>query len=140
MRAAVPVLLLAASFASAEDPPPIKRGPPTLMERVERDLKGAEKAFTLVTQLYIKPGNEIEFETALARAAKASLTDKGCLAYEFARDTEKVGHYVLIERWAGPAALRDHLGKEHTKSIQGTFDELSTTPRTTVIAVPVGGK
>jgi quinol monooxygenase YgiN len=141
MRLAIPVLLLLAPIApAADEPAPVKKGPPTLMERVERDLKGDEKPFTLITQIYVRPGMEGDFETEAAKAAKAAATDKGCLGYEFHRDLEKVGHYVLIERWSGPAALREHLGKDHTKRIIGTLDEVSTTPRSTVIAAPVTGK
>jgi quinol monooxygenase YgiN len=141
MRFALPVLLLLVSMApAAEEPAPVKKGPPTLMERVERDLKGDERPFTLITQIYVRPGTEGDFETEAAKAAKAAANDKGCLAYEFHRDLERVGHYVLIERWSGPAALREHLGKEHTKRIIGTLDEVSTTPRATAIAAPVAGK
>lgn len=139
MRVAILFLLLIVPTALAADPP-IKKGPPSLLERVERDLKGEEKPFTLITQIYIRHGTEAEFEADAAKAAKASSADQGCLAYEFHRDTEKVGHYTLIERWSGPAALKAHLGKQHTKLIQDVFDELSTTPRATEIYIPVGGK
>jgi|GEM_PF-5163057 len=139
MRVAVLFLLLLAPVVLAAEPP-IKKGPPTLLERVERDLKGEEKPFTLITHIYIRPGTEAEFETDAAKAAKASSADQGCLTYEFHRDAEKKGHYTLIERWSGPAALKAHLGKQHTKLIQDVFDELSTTPRTTEIFIPVGGK
>jgi quinol monooxygenase YgiN len=139
MRVAVLTAFLIVLAAPAADPP-VKRGPPTLVERLERDLKGDERPFTLVTQIYIRSGTEAEFEADAVKAAKASMAEKGCLAYEFHRDLEKPGHYTLIERWTGLAPLREHLTKEHTKRIQAVFDELSTTPRTTDIAVPVGGK
>jgi quinol monooxygenase YgiN len=141
MRLAIPILLLVALAApAADEPAPVKKGPPTLMERVEKDLKGDEKPFTLIVQIYIRPGMEGDFETQAAKAAKASGADKGCLGYEFHRDLEKVGHYTLIERWSGPAALREHLGKEHTKQLLGTLDEVSSSPPTAVVAVQVGGK
>jgi quinol monooxygenase YgiN len=110
------------------------------VERLERTLKGEDKPFALVTQIYIRLGTEARFEAAAAKAAKASLAEEGCLAYEFHRDLEKPGHYTLIERWTGLAPLRKHLPLQHTKEIQAVFGELSTTPRTTDILAPVDGK
>jgi quinol monooxygenase YgiN len=116
------------------------KGPPTLVERLEKTLKSDDKPFALVIQIYIKVGTEAKFEAAAAKAAKATLAEKGCLAYEFHRDLEKPGHYTLIERWTGLSPLRKHLEKEHTKQLQAVFAEVSTTPRTADIYAPVDGK
>jgi len=116
------------------------KNPPSLIERLERALKGNEKPFALVIQIYIKPAAAAKFEAAAAKAAKASRGDEGCLAYDFHRDLEKPGHYTLIERWSGLDALKKHLAKEHTKQILAVFAELGTTPRTADIFAPVDGK
>jgi quinol monooxygenase YgiN len=134
----VAVVLLAAATTLTADRP--TKGPPSLIERLERTLKGEDKPFALVIQIYLRPGSEGKFEAAAAKAAKASAADEGCLAYDFERDLEKPGHYVLIERWTGLAALRKHLEKAHTKQIQAIFAGLGTGPRTVEIFAPVPGK
>jgi quinol monooxygenase YgiN len=134
----VAVVLLAAATAFTGDRPTNAR--PSLIERLERTLTGEDKPFALVIQIYIRPDSDAKFEAAATKAAKASLADEGCLAYEFHRDLEKQGHYVLIERWTGRAALRKHLEKGHTKQIQAIFGELSTKPRAAEIFAPIGGK
>ena len=122
----VAVVLLAARTAVGVDRP--AKGSPSLVERLERTLKGEDKPFALVIQIYIRPESDAKFEAAAAKAARASLADEGCLAYQFHRDLEKPGHYNLIERWTGLAALRKHLEKGHTKQIQAIFGELSSSP------------
>ncbi len=136
--ACVAVVLLAALTAVGDDRP--AKCPPSLVERLERTLKGDDKPFALVTQIYVRPEADAKFEADAAKAARASLAEDGCLAYEFHRDLEKPGHYVLIERWTGLAPLRRHLERGHTKQIQAVFGKLSTTPRTTEIFAPIGGK
>jgi quinol monooxygenase YgiN len=137
MRYLLGLLLLVGVPAVADDRSPLV--PPSLVERLERTLKADNKPFTLVTQLYIRVGTESRFEAAAVKAGSASLTENGCLAYEFHHDLEKPGHYILIERWTGLAPLRNHLWQQHTKEIQTVFGELSTTPRTTDILAPVIG-
>ena len=134
----VAVVLLVAGTAFTGDRP--AKAPPSLIERLERSLKGEDKPFALVIQIYIRPDSDAKFEAAATKAAKASLADEGCLAYEFHRDLEKQGHYALIERWTGLAALRKHLEKSHTKQILAIFGELGTKPGTVEIFVPIGGK
>jgi quinol monooxygenase YgiN len=124
----------------AVDASPPVAAPPTLVERLERTLQSDDKPLALVTQIYINRGDEAKFEAAAAKAAKVSLAEEGCLAYEFHRDLEKPDHYTLIERWTGLAPLRKHLQKRHTKEVQALFAEVSTTPRTTDIFAPVDGK
>jgi quinol monooxygenase YgiN len=138
MSSFITTLFLAALLGVDADPR--VPGPPSLVERLERTLQGDDQPFALVTQIYINRGDEAKFEPAAAKAAKASLAEEGCLAYEFHRDLEKADHYTLIERWTGLAPLRKHLQKEHTKQIQAVFAEVSTTPRTTDIYAPVDGK
>jgi quinol monooxygenase YgiN len=131
------VLLTALGTVAANRP---AKTPPSLLERLERTLKGDDKPFAIVIQIYIKPGAAAKFEAAAAKAAKASRADEGCLAYDFHRDLEKPSHYTLIERWTGIASLRKHLEQAHTKQIQAVFAELSTTPREASIFAPVIGK
>ena len=133
----VAIVLLVAGTAFTDERP--GKNPPSLIERLERSLKGEDKPFALVIQIYIRPDSDAKFEAAAAKAAKASAADEGCLAYEFHRDLEKPGHYVLIERWTGLAALRKHLEKGHTKQIQAIFGKLGTGPRTVEIFAPIGG-
>jgi quinol monooxygenase YgiN len=136
--ASAAVVLLIAAAASGDDQP--ANAPPSLPERLERGLKADDKPFALVIQIAIKPGAEAKFEAAAAKAAKASLGDEGCLTYQFNRDLERPGRYVLIERWTGLAALRKHLEKPHTKQILAAMQELAAGPRTVEIFAPIGEK
>jgi quinol monooxygenase YgiN len=132
------VLLLTAAAAVGDDQP--ANTSPSLPERLERALKADDKPFALVIQIAIRPGVEAKFEAAAAKAAKASLGDEGCLAYAFNRNLEKPGHYVLVERWSGLAALRKHLAQPHTKQILAAMEELAAGPRTVEIFAPVSGQ
>jgi quinol monooxygenase YgiN len=134
----VAVISLAAARAVADQQQ--ANTPPSLPERLEQKLKGDDKPFMLVIQIAVKPGAEEKFEAAAAKAAKASAGDEGCLTYEFSRNLEQPGHYVLVERWTGLAALRKHLDKPHTKQILAVFGELTTDPRKVEIFAPIGGK
>ena len=98
------------------------------------------KPFAIVIQIHVRPAAAAKFEAAAAKAAKASRADEGCLGYDFSRDLEKPGDYTLIERWTGLAALRKHLGKEHTKRIIAAFAEFSSAPSTVHIFAPIDGK
>ncbi len=133
-----PVLILAILVIPALAAPP--KGAPTLIERLEKALKGDNSPFTLVIQIHANAGTEATFEAAAAKTAKATLAEKGCQGYDFHRDLDKPGHYILIERWAGLAALREHLEKEYTKDILAVLAEVSTTPPAAGIFVPVDGK
>jgi quinol monooxygenase YgiN len=139
MKAACTAVLLLTAVAALGDGQPTSP-PPSLLERLERGLKADDKPFALAIQIAINPGSEAKFEAAAAKAAKASLGDEGCLAYEFNRDLEKPGRYVLVERWTGLAALRKHLEKSHTKQILAAMEELAAGPRTVEIFAPIGGK
>jgi quinol monooxygenase YgiN len=132
------IVLLAALTTIGADRP--AKSPPSLPDRLERMLKGSDKPFALVIQIYIKPEGAAKFEAAAAKAAKLSRADEGCLGYEFNRDLEKPGHYTLIERWKGLGSLKKHLTKEHTKKILAIFTELGTTPRTADILAPIDAK
>jgi quinol monooxygenase YgiN len=133
-----PVLILAILVIPALAAPP--KGPLTLIERLEKTLKGDNSPFTLVIQIHVKAGTEATFEAAAAKTAKATVAEKGCQGYDFHRHLEKPGHYILIERWAGLAALREHLKMEYTKNILALLAEVSATPPGADIYAPVDGK
>jgi quinol monooxygenase YgiN len=132
------VLLLAVATAVGDDQP--ANTAPSLPERLERALKADDKPFALVIQIAIKPGSEAKFEAAAAKAAKASQGDEGCLVYQFNRNLEKPGRYVLVERWTSLTALRKHLEQPHTKQILAAMEEYATGPRTVEIFAPVSGQ
>jgi quinol monooxygenase YgiN len=135
MKYALPILLLAAMSASGQDR--AAKGPPSMVERLEKTLNGQDRPFAIIIQIYIAPESAERFEKATADVARASRSDFGCLGYEFHRDLEKSGHYTLVEHWTGVAALKKHLEQPHTKQIQALFAELATTPRTAEIFIPL---
>jgi quinol monooxygenase YgiN len=135
MKRALPILLVAVLSASGQDRP--AKGPPSLVDRLEKTLKGRDRPFAIIIQIYITPESAERFEKVAALVAEASRNDPGCQGYEFHRDLEKPGHYTLVEHWTRVAELRKHLERAHTKQLQTVFAELATTPRTAEILVPL---
>ncbi len=137
-RHLIPGLILAVlvvpSLSAAPD------GTQALIERLEKSVKGDKKPFTLVVQIHVKPGTEAKFEATAAKTVKATVAEKGCLGYGLHRDLEKPGHYTLVERWKGLAALRKHLEEKHTKKLLALLPEVSTMPLAIDIYAPVAGK
>jgi quinol monooxygenase YgiN len=137
MKYALPILILAAMSASGEDRS--AKGPPSLVERLDKVLGRQDSPFAIIIQIYIRPESARHFEKVAADVARASRTDKGCQGYEFHRDLEKPGHYTLVEYWTTVTALMNHLEQAHTKQLQALFAEIATTPRTAEIYVSLSG-
>jgi quinol monooxygenase YgiN len=124
---------------SAEQRGAAPKGPPGLVDRLGKPLKGEDRPFAMVIQIYVVEGSETRFEAGAAKTAKATQAEPGCLAYDFYRDLEKPCHYTLFERWEGLEPLRKHLASEHIKEFQTLLAEIGTTPRTADLYAPIDG-
>jgi len=108
------VLLVVALFlptaAAAEEENPI-------LAFVKTKVKHPDKPFTLIVALKVKEGEEKKFETAFAKAVKASRKEKGCITYDLSRDTSDASRYLVYERWKSVDALKTHLASEPIKEL-----------------------
>jgi quinol monooxygenase YgiN len=131
-------LFLTAALVLAASAPSRAQDDNPLLKQI-KDKVGEEKPFTLIVHLKIKGGSEKKFEELATKAAKGSRAEKGNLAYEFHRDTEKPTDYVLFERWKNLPALREHFGTDHFKEIVAAMRELAEGQPQIRILTPVAG-
>lgn len=97
---------LVAAVPAADEPNPI-------VTMVKGAVKDTGKPFTLVVSIQVKDGMQEKFETAFAKAIKASRKEKGCLAYDLNHDLKDSTKYVVYERWKSLGDLEDHLKSSH---------------------------
>src|SRR5207248_1897604 len=118
------VVLAAGAAAPAQDRQP----PNELTARLEAKLGPGEKPFTMIVAVQVKAGQGEKFEAAAAKAAAATRKEAGNAAYDFHRDLDTPGRYLLIERWKSVAALKEHLAAAHTQEFLKTVGELADGP------------
>jgi quinol monooxygenase YgiN len=51
-------------------------------------------------------------QEAMLEAQHAALEQDGCVAFVFAEALGEPGHFVVVQRWRDPAALREHYRSE----------------------------
>ncbi len=85
---------------------------------------------TLVVDLEVKPGFETEFEQAFRLSARCSRLEPGNVAFNFHKERDKSGRYVLYEIWRSPAALTAHFDRPYTKALFKMFDRALVKPVT----------
>ena len=129
---------LFAAFLAADEKTATKDDKaPDLFARINA-AKLEDKPFTLIVRLKVKPGMEAKMEGAARKAEKATRSEKGNLAYEFHRDVDNKGEYVLFERWKNVAALQAHFKEDHTKTILALFAEIAVGAPEIRLLAPVG--
>lgn len=87
----------------------------------------------VIVTMEIKEGRMAEF-LALCEALRPQvLAEPGCLAYDYTRDVEAglgiqepvdPNRITLVERWASPEALKQHLEAPHLKEAGPKLKEL----------------
>lgn len=105
---------------------------------VKSRLKAPDKPFTLLVGLKVKVGEEKKLEAAFARAIKATRQEKGCLAYEFNRDTADPTRYLMYERWKSLAALEAHLKTDAIKALLAELPGLTAGAPAPQVLIPAG--
>lgn len=92
-------------------------------------LKNEKKPFTMVVGLKLKDGTAEKFEKAFAPAIRATLKEKGCMAYQLNRNPNSPLHYMVYERWSNLPALEAHLRSDHiTTLLEQVGDLLAEAP------------
>src|SRR4029077_21212983 len=75
---------------------------------------GVRTMFLEIAQVDIKPGQEMEFEAGVAKAAEYFKRAKGCKAMSLQRSVEKPSRYRLFLTW--------ETVENHTKDFYGSAD------------------
>jgi quinol monooxygenase YgiN len=69
-----------------------------------------------VVRLRVRDGADSDMRRALIDLKQATITEPGCLEFEFLQSLTDAGFFVLIEDFASPAALEAHMQAPHTKA------------------------
>jgi quinol monooxygenase YgiN len=125
------LLLLPASATAQEKENPV-------LTFVKSRVKNTDKPFTLVILLQVKKGSGAKLEAAFAKASRPTHKEKGCLAYDLNRDTEKPERYVVYERWQNLKALEAHLNTAHIKKLLADLPELLAGMPEPRVLIPAG--
>ena len=82
----------------------------------------------MVVYLTVKEGQGKQLEEAFQPAIKATRKEAGCVAYDLNRDVKDATKYSVYERWKSVAALEEHMGTEHIKTLLGKAGDLLAGP------------
>ena len=104
--------------------------------QVKASLEDPTKPFTLVVALQAKEGAGEALEAAVAKAARPTRKEKGCLSYELSRDAKSPRQYLLYERWQDLSALDAHLKSDYITSLLQALGQLTDSSEIRVL-VPV---
>ncbi len=78
----------------------------------------------LVATLVAKPGQEAALRAALTGILAEVRAEAGCLRYDLHRDRDNPARFVMLEAWAGAAALEAHGKAAAFTGLAARFDEL----------------
>ena len=95
-----------------------------IIEAIRPQLKDPAKPFTLVVRLKVREGKGADLEAAFAPAIKATVKEKGCLAYQLNRSLKTPGEYLVYERWTNLDAVAPHLKSEYVQKLLAQLGEL----------------
>jgi quinol monooxygenase YgiN len=107
-----------------------------IVTAVKADLKDPSKPFTMIVRLQVKPGMEAKFEGAFSEAVKETRKEKGCIAYDLARDVKDPTRYLVYERWKSLPDLDAHLKSKHITSLLSELKELLAGPPEASVMLP----
>ena len=106
---------------------------------VKASLKDPSKPFTILVHLKIKPGTAKKFMAAFAPAIKATLKEKGNIAYQLNRDAKNANEYLVYERWQNLDALNKHLKTKYITKLLEVAKEVLSDPPEVRVMLPAGG-
>lgn len=69
-----------------------------------------------IVHIEAKPGSAAELREALLELEAATRGEPGCIAFSFFQALSSAGHFLLIEEFASPAALEEHLSAPYTRA------------------------
>ena len=73
----------------------------------------AEMPIILSVTIEAVQGRETELATILSGLVEPTLAEPGCLGYELNASQEAPGTFLFYEKFAGQAALEDHVNSTH---------------------------
>ncbi len=91
-------------------------------------LFGMEKPVVVLAEFQAKPGKEAEAEVLLKSMLEPTRAEEGCFRYDLHANTDKPGHFFMIEAWASRAAVEEHLTKPHIANVLPKLGELAADP------------
>jgi len=86
---------------------------------------------SLIAEIEGTPEAAMEVELAVVRSVAASRKEEGCQYYVAHRDVDRVGRFVLIERWASVSMLEAHGERAHTRDFVSALRKLGAEVRVT---------
>jgi quinol monooxygenase YgiN len=72
-----------------------------------------DPAVRVVASWLAAPGRRDAVLEILRQLSAAALRERGCLRFEVLEEIERPGSFVLLERYADPAAHAEHLASAH---------------------------
>jgi len=106
--------------------------------QVKASLKDPAKPFAMAVILQVKDGMQEKFETAFAKALKATRKEKGNLTYDLNQDAKDSTRYVVYERWKNLAALDEHLKAPYLTTLLADLKEILAGSPDVKVMLPVG--
>lgn len=101
-------------FATADDHP--------VVAAAKKELKHPDKPFVTWVSVTAKAGKEKELEEAFLACQKDTRKEKGNVAYDINRGTDR--KYFFYEKWKSVDGLAGHLNADHTKKLLAKFADL----------------
>jgi quinol monooxygenase YgiN len=83
-----------------------------------------------------KPGQGDAALAAFGEVAVPTHAEEGCIAYALHRSAADADQIVLVERWASPEALDEHLATAHLEEFRASSHDLWAGPMTILVTSP----
>jgi quinol monooxygenase YgiN len=111
--------------------------PHPLLVSLRAQLADPLQPFTMLIPIRISVEHLERFLGEAQAAATGSLTEPGCLAYEFHQTVADPGAFILFERWEAFSRLEHHFTLPHTHRILAVLEEIGLEASPAQILVPV---
>lgn len=87
-----------------------------------------QDSVVVVGDVYTLVGRRDEVIALLSDTQERARPQPGCVSFSFAEVVGDPGHYVVVEEWSDPAALRTHFTTDAFTSYQENVGELLARP------------
>ncbi|TDD62779.1 antibiotic biosynthesis monooxygenase [Actinomadura darangshiensis] len=85
---------------------------------------------TIIAGFAAKPGHEQRLRDELNAMVAPSLAEEGCLGYQPYTDPNRPDRMIIVEEWAGSAALDLRFSLPHFEHIAHVLEEILAEPFT----------
>jgi len=90
----------------------------------------SSNTLTIIAGFVAKPGREQRLRDELDAMIAPSLAEEGCLGYRPFADPGRADRMIIVEEWAGSAALEHHFSLPHFTHVARVLDEILAEPFT----------